>query len=106
MSGSSSTVNVRGPRSGDGAAVIAPALDDANRLDVLGGNDYDAAPVTYCGTCHSGYTATTVNRATHVDGILQVTSPLVLIRDIESQSSVACGSPVVACGEITSASAR
>jgi predicted CxxxxCH...CXXCH cytochrome family protein len=29
---------------------------------------------TGCGTCHAGYTQTTVNRATHVDGILQVTS--------------------------------
>jgi predicted CxxxxCH...CXXCH cytochrome family protein len=27
-----------------------------------------------CGACHSGYTATSVNRATHVDGVLQVTS--------------------------------
>jgi predicted CxxxxCH...CXXCH cytochrome family protein len=29
---------------------------------------------TACGSCHPGYTQTTVNRATHVDGILQVTS--------------------------------
>ncbi len=29
---------------------------------------------TACGSCHAGYTQTTVNRATHVDGILQVTS--------------------------------
>jgi predicted CxxxxCH...CXXCH cytochrome family protein len=27
-----------------------------------------------CGTCHPGYTATTVNPATHVDGIVQATS--------------------------------
>jgi predicted CxxxxCH...CXXCH cytochrome family protein len=29
---------------------------------------------TACGSCHPGYTATTVNRATHVDGIVQATS--------------------------------
>ena len=29
---------------------------------------------TTCGNCHEGYTATTVNRATHVDGIVQATS--------------------------------
>jgi predicted CxxxxCH...CXXCH cytochrome family protein len=29
---------------------------------------------TTCGSCHAGYTQTSVNRATHVDGILQVTS--------------------------------
>jgi predicted CxxxxCH...CXXCH cytochrome family protein len=29
---------------------------------------------TSCGSCHEGYTATTVNRATHVDGIVQATS--------------------------------
>ena len=29
---------------------------------------------TACGSCHAGYTQTTVNAATHVDGILQVTS--------------------------------
>jgi predicted CxxxxCH...CXXCH cytochrome family protein len=29
---------------------------------------------TACGTCHAGYTQTTVNPATHVDGILQITS--------------------------------
>jgi predicted CxxxxCH...CXXCH cytochrome family protein len=29
---------------------------------------------TSCGTCHAGYTQGTVNRATHVDGVLQVAS--------------------------------
>jgi predicted CxxxxCH...CXXCH cytochrome family protein len=30
---------------------------------------------TDCGSCHTGYTQTSVQRATHVDGLLQVTSP-------------------------------
>ena len=30
---------------------------------------------TNCGSCHTGYTSTTVNPATHVNGLLEVTSP-------------------------------